>query len=168
MPGSAMAWGSLWGPRPPIPTRKFWGLSSLFLESKPASSRKCFFVGKKHPGACQPLITAAGLGTGLTGARAEPWGWCLCRVLPWGGSPPPQKAWRGGHVSKPSGFWILPQLIDWVKRGFSAFFFIIIMPRSAVWLCPALRSGGSAAPPRAQAPHLCPGYFYPPGSRASQ
>uniref|UniRef100_A0A8D2NUX5 CMP-N-acetylneuraminate-beta-galactosamide-alpha-2,3-sialyltransferase 2 n=1 Tax=Zosterops lateralis melanops TaxID=1220523 RepID=A0A8D2NUX5_ZOSLA len=70
-----MAWGSLWGPRPPIPTRKFWGLSSLFLESKPASSRKCFFVGKKHPGACQPLITAAGLGTGLTGARAELWGW---------------------------------------------------------------------------------------------
>lgn len=33
----------------------FGGLTSLFLESKQASSRRCFFLGKKDPGAC--LIT---------------------------------------------------------------------------------------------------------------
>lgn len=32
-----------------------------------------FFLGKKHPCACRLLISAAGLGTGLIGARAEPW-----------------------------------------------------------------------------------------------
>lgn len=54
-------------------------------------------------------------------------------ALGWG-HPLPKKAWRRGHVSNPLGFWILPQLSDWVKRGFSTFFFI--WPRSAVWLCP--------------------------------
>lgn len=82
------------------------------------------------------------------------------------GHPLSKKAWKGGHVSKPLGFWILPQLSDCVKRGFTTFFFFLIWPRSAVWLCPPPCSRGLAAPPappRAQAPAPLPWLFLPAG-----
>lgn len=50
----------------------FEGLAVCSWKASQHLPEDIFFQGKKHPGACQLLITAAGLDTGLTGARAEP------------------------------------------------------------------------------------------------